>query len=107
MLSSLPGSAVSKVEMNGVVHEFMPITGVKDVTEIIMNIKTSQSRTLHNDEVKYLYIEAEGDCVVTAANIRTDGDLEIINKDQVIATLSGGPDTKFSAKLTVTQGGVI
>ncbi len=106
MLSSLPGSAVSKVEIDGVVHEFMPITGVKeDVTEIIMNIKNLAIKDLtDNDEVKYLYIEAEGDCVVTAANIRTDGDLEIINKDQVIATLSGGPDTKFSAKLTVTQG---
>ena len=105
MLSSLPGSAVSRIQIDGIVHEFQAIQGVKeDVSEIIMNIKNLAIKDLsETDDPKSLYIEATSEGVVTAADIRTDGDLEIINKDQVIATLSGS-GAKLLATLTVTRG---
>jgi len=106
MLSSLPGAAVSQVKIEGVLHEFTSIPGVKeDVTEIIMNLK---SLAIHNssssNEPKTAYIEYEGDGVVTAADIQVDSDIEIINKDQVIATLSGGKDAKLYMEITITKG---
>ncbi len=90
MLSSLPGAAVSHVKIDGVVHEFSSIPGVKeDVTEIIMNIKSlAIKNTNETSEPKVAYIEFEGEGVVTAADIQTDPDIEILNPDQVIATLS-------------------
>ncbi|MGN0506461.1 MAG: DNA-directed RNA polymerase subunit alpha [Lachnospiraceae bacterium] len=106
MLSSLPGSAVSQVKIDGVVHEFSGIPGVKeDVTEIIMNIKSlAIKNTSETNEPKTAYIEFEGEGVVTAADIQTDPDIEIINKDQVIATLNGGADSKLYMELTITNG---
>ena len=106
MLSSLPGSAVSQVKIDGVVHEFSSIPGVKeDVTEIIMNIKSlSIKNTSTSSEPKSAYIEYEGEGVVTAADIQVDPDIEILNKDQVIATLSGGTDCKLYMELTITKG---
>ena len=106
MLSSLPGSAVSQVKIDGVVHEFSGIPGVKeDVTEIIMNIKSlAIKNTSETNESKTAYIEFEGEGVVTAADIKTDSDVEIINKDQVIATLNGGADSKLYMELTITNG---
>ena len=106
MLSSLPGSAVSQVKIDGVVHEFSGIPGVKeDVTEIIMNIKSlAIKNTSETNEPKTAYIEFEGEGVVTAADIQTDPDIEIINKDQVIATLNGGADSKLYMELTITKG---
>ncbi len=106
MLSSLPGAAVSQVNIDGVLHEFSSIPGVKeDVTEIIMNIK---SLAIKNDsssnEPKTAYIEMTGDGVVTAADIKTDADVEILNPDQVIATLNGGADSKLNMELTITKG---
>ena len=97
MLSSLPGTAVSHIKIDGVVHEFAAIPGVKeDVTEIIMNIKSlAIKNNSETNETKTAYIEASGECVVTAADIRVDQDIEIMNPDQVIATLSGGPDCKL------------
>ena len=107
MLSSLPGVAVSQVKFGGVLHEFTTIPGVKeDVTEIVMNIKSLAIRNSSEDmdEVKMMYIEAKGDGVVTAADIRCDADIEIINKDQVIATLNGGSSTELSIEMTVENG---
>ena len=106
MLSSLPGAAISQVKIDGVLHEFSPIPGVKeDVTEIIMNLKNLAIRnSSESDEPKTAYIECEGECVVTAADIQADPDIEILNKDQVIATLSGGPDCRLYIELTITKG---
>ena len=102
MLSSLPGAAVSQVKIDGVLHEFSSIPGVKeDVTEIIMNIKSlAIKNNSDTDEPKVAYIEFEGEGVITAADIQADADIEIMNPDQVIATLSGGTDSKFYMELT-------
>ncbi|HHU73856.1 MAG TPA: DNA-directed RNA polymerase subunit alpha [Clostridiales bacterium] len=106
MLSSLPGCAVSQIKIDGVVHEFSVIPGVKeDVTEIIMNIKSlAIKNTSDTNEPKTAYIEAEGEVVVTAGDIQADPDIEILNPDQVIATLCGGPDSKLFMELTITNG---
>ena len=105
MLSSLPGAAVSHVKIDGVVHEFSSIPVVKeDVTEIIMNIKSlAIKNTSETSEPKVAYIEFEGEGVVTAADIQTDPDIEILNPDQVIATLSG-TDSRLYMELTITKG---
>ena len=106
MLSSLPGAAVSQVKIEGVVHEFSAIPGVQeDVTEIIMNIKSlAIKNTCETNEPKTAYIEFEGEGVVTAGDIQVDPDIEILNPDLVIATLSGGPDCKLYMELTITKG---
>ncbi|MDI9509900.1 MAG: DNA-directed RNA polymerase subunit alpha [Bacillota bacterium] len=106
MLSSLPGAAVSQIKIDGVVHEFSVISGVKeDVTEIVMNIKNLAIRnTSDANEPKVAYIEAEGEVVVTAGDIQADPDIEILNPDQVIATLCGGPDSRLFMELTITNG---
>ncbi|MBQ9064330.1 MAG: DNA-directed RNA polymerase subunit alpha [Blautia sp.] len=106
MLSSLPGAAVSQVKIDGVLHEFSSIPGVKeDVTEIIMNLKSLAIKNSSSDnEPKMAYIECDGKGVVTAADIQTDQDIEIINKDQVIATLNGGADCRLVMELTITKG---
>ena len=103
MLSSLPGTAVSQVRIDGVLHEFSSIEGVKeDVTEIIMNIKSlSIKNTGPINETKTAIIDFEGEGVVTAADIKCDPDIEIINKDQIIATLSKG---KLYIELTIQTG---
>ena len=106
MLSSLPGSAISQVKIDGVLHEFSSIPGVKeDVTEIIMNLKSlAIKNTSESDEPKTAYIEFEGEGVVTAADIQVDQDIEIMNPETVIATLNGGPDSKLYMELTITKG---
>ena len=106
MLSSLPGTAVSHIRIDGVGHEFSAIPGVKeDVTEIIMNIKRlAIKNNSETDEVKTAYIEASGEGVVRASDIQVDSDIEIMNPDQVIATLSGGPDCKLYIEMTIVNG---
>lgn len=106
MLSSLPGASVSSVKIEGVLHEFSTIPGVKeDVTEVILNIKKLAIRNNSDSaEPKVAYIEFEGEGVVTGADIQADPDIEIINLDQPIATLSGGPDSKLFVELTITKG---
>ena len=106
MLSSLPGAAVSQVKFDGVLHEFSSIPGVKeDVTEIIMNIKElAIVNNSSNSGPITAYVEKTGDGVVTAGDIQVDSDVEILNKDLVIATLSGGKDSRFYAELTITKG---
>ena len=103
MLSSLPGAAVSQVKIDGVLHEFSSIPGVKeDVTEIIMNIKSLEIKnSSETNEPKTAYIDFEGEGVVKASDIQVDSDIEIMNPDQVIATLSGG---KLYMELTITKG---
>ena len=103
MLSSLPGTAVSQVKIEGVRDEFSTIEGVKeDVTEIIMNIKSLVIKNNgRSDEPGTAYIEFDGDGVVTAADIKCGPEIEIINKDQIIATVS---DVKFNMELTITNG---
>ncbi len=105
MLSSLPGAAVSQVKIEGVLHEFSSIPGVKeDVTEIIMNIKSlAIKNSSETNEPKTAYIEYEGEGVVRAADIQVDQDIEILNPELVIATLSG-KDTKLYMELTITKG---
>ena len=106
MLSSLPGAAVSQVKIDGVLHEFSSLPGVKeDVTEIIMNIKSLAIRnSSETNEPKTAFIDFEGEGVVTAACIQCDQDIEIMNPDQVIATLNGGPDCHLMIELTITKG---
>ncbi|MBQ0042379.1 MAG: DNA-directed RNA polymerase subunit alpha [Lachnospiraceae bacterium] len=106
MLASLPGAAVSKIKIEGVLHEFSSIPGVKeDVTEIIMNIKNlAIKNTSSTDEEKTAYIDFSGEGVVKASDIRVDQDIEIMNPDQVIATLSGGKDARLYMELTITKG---
>ena len=106
MLSSLPGAAVSQVKIDGVLHEFSSIPGVKeDMTEIIMNLKNlAIKNTSDSAEPKTAYIEFDGEGVVKGADIQADQDIEILNPDQVIATLNGGAGCKFNAELTITKG---
>lgn len=105
MLSSLPGAAVSYVKIKGVLHEFSSIPGVKeDVTEIIMNIKElAIKNNSTSNEPKQAYIEYVGEGVVTAADIHVDSDIEILNPDLVIATLSGS-EARLDMELTITKG---
>ena len=105
MLSSLPGAAVSQVKIEGVLHEFSSIEGVKeDVTEIIMNIKSLAIRNNSDtNEPKTAYIEYEGEGVVKASDIQVDQDIEILNPDITIATLCG-KNAKLYMELTITKG---
>ena len=106
MLASLPGAAVSQVKIDGVLHEFSSIPGVKeDVTEIIMNLKSlAIKNSCETDEVKKAIIDFEGEGVVRASDIQVDQDIEIMNPDQVIATLNGGKDSKLSMEIMITKG---
>lgn len=102
LLSILPGVAVTGVKIDGVVHEFSTIPGVKeDVTEIILNIKGLIAK-LHADTAKKIYIEAEGPCVVTGALIKADSEVEILNPDMHIATLGEG--AKLNMEMTLDRG---
>lgn len=102
LLSSLPGTAVTTVKIAGVQHEFSTIPGVKeDVPEIILNLKSLIAR-LHCEGVKTVYIEASGECEVTAGDVKTDAEVEILNPDLHIATL--GPDATLSMELTIAHG---
>ncbi|MBS1402761.1 MAG: DNA-directed RNA polymerase subunit alpha [Oscillospiraceae bacterium] len=102
LLSSLPGTAATSIRIAGVQHEFSTIPGVKeDVTEIVLNIKSVIAR-LHCDGPKTVYIEATGECEVTAGDIKADSEVEILNPDQHIATL--GPDGALSMEITLGHG---
>lgn len=102
LLSSLPGTAVTTIKIAGIQHEFSTIPGVKeDVTEIVLNIKSIIAR-LYSEGPKTVYIEASGECVVTAGDIKSDAEVEILNPDQHIATL--GPDASLNMELTVSHG---
>lgn len=106
MLSSLPGAAISSIKIDGVVHEFCDVPGVKeDVSEIILNLKNVAIKAnTESNEPKTAFIEYEGEGVVRARDIKMDQDYEVINPDQVIATLSGGPESKMYMELTISRG---
>ena len=102
LLSSLPGVAVTSIKIDGVLHEFSVIPGVKeDVSEIIRNIK-GLTAELYTDEPKLLRIDAEGEGVVTAGSIQADSEIEILDPSMHIATLD--PDAKLSMELMVSKG---
>lgn len=90
LLSSLPGVAVKSIKVDGVQHEFSTIPGVKeDVTEIVLNIKGLTAK-IYGEAPKTIYIEADGECEVTAGDIKTDSEVEILNPGMHIATLGQG-----------------
>lgn len=102
MLSSLPGSAITSVKIDGVLHEFQTIEGVvEDVTSIILNLKNVVIKK-HCEGEKTIRLHADSEGVVTAGDITCDADVEIINKDQVIATLAKGG--KLDMEMTVASG---
>lgn len=102
LLSSLSGTAPTSIKIAGVQHEFSTIPGVKeDVTEIVLNVKGILAR-LHSQGAKTVYIEASGECEVTAGDIKTDAEVEIINKDHHIATL--GADGALNMEIVLDHG---
>ena len=102
LLSSLPGTAVTTIKIAGVQHEFTTIPGIKeDVTEIVLNVKGIIAK-LHSEGVKTVYIEASGEGVVTAGDIKADSDVEVLNPEHHIATL--GPNASLNMELTLSQG---
>ncbi len=102
MLSSLPGSAISSIKIDGVLHEFQTIDGVyEDVTTIILNLKGIVFKN-YSQEEKVVRISASKEGEVTAGDIECDSDIEVINKDKVICTLSKG--AKFNMEMVVSNG---
>ena len=102
MLSSMPGSAIVAVKIDGVMHEFQAIDGiVEDVTTIILNLKNVVVKN-NTQDVKILKLYADKEGTVTAADIETDSDVEIMNGDQVIATLAKGG--KLDMELMIANG---
>ena len=102
LLSSLPGYAPTSIRIAGVQHEFSTIPGVKeDVTEIVLNVKGIIAR-LHCDGPKTVYIEAAGECEVTAGDIKADAEVEILNNELHIASL--GTDAALTMEITHDTG---
>lgn len=102
LLSSLPGVAVTSIKIDGVVHEFSTIEGIKeDVTEIVLNVKGITAK-LYSDTPKTVRIEASGEGEVTAGSIQQDAELEVLNPDWHIATLADG--AKLVMELTFDKG---
>lgn len=104
LLSSLPGTAVTSIKIDGVQHEFSVIPGVKeDVTEIVLNVKNIIAK-LHSDGEKTVYIEAEGEGTVCAGDIKCDAEVEILNPELVIATLMPGAKLNIELKMNSGRG---
>ena len=102
LLSSLPGTAATSIKIAGVQHEFSTVPGVKeDVTEIVLNVKKIIVK-LHCQGTKTVYIDAAGECEVTAGDIKADGEVEILNPEQHICSL--GPDASFNMEITLSHG---
>ena len=102
LLSSLPGVAVTSLKVDGVVHEFSTIPGVKeDLTEIVLNIKGLTAK-IHGDGPKICYIEAEGPCEVTGESVQADSEVEILSKDLHIASIA--EEGKLFIELTLDKG---
>ena len=102
LLSSLPGTAATSIKIAGVQHEFSTIPGVtEDVTEIVLNVKKIIAR-LHCQGTKTVYIDASGECEITAGDIKADGEVEILNPELHICTL--GPDANLSMEITLSHG---
>ncbi len=104
LLSSMPGCAISEVEIDGVLHEYSAIEGVQeDVIEILLNLK-GVSVLLHNGDEALLTLSKKGPGVVTAGDIQLNQDVEIANPDHVIAHLSDNAELKMQLKVTVGRG---
>ena len=102
LLSSLPGFAVTSIKIDGVLHEFSTVPGVKeDVTEIVLNIKGLTAK-LYCDGPKTVVIDAQGPCEVTAGTIKCDSEVEILNPELHIATL--GEDAKLYMEIVLDRG---
>ena len=102
LLSSLPGTAATSIKIAGVQHEFSTIPGVKeDVTEIVLNVKKIIAK-LHCQGTKTVFIDATGEREVTAGDIKTDGEVEILNPELHICSL--GPDATFNMEITLSHG---
>ena len=102
MLSSLPGTAATSIKIAGVQHEFTTIPGVKeDVTEIVLNVKQLICK-LHSEGAKTVFIEAVGPCDLTAGDIKSDGEVEVLNPDLHIATLGSG--ATLNMEITLNHG---
>ena len=102
LLSSLPGVAVTNIKIDGVLHEFSTVSGVKeDVTEIVLNVKGITAK-LHTNSPKTVVIDVIGEQVVTAGDIKQDTDIEILNPDHYIATVA--PNERFYMELTFDNG---
>ena len=102
LLSSLPGTAATSIKIAGVQHEFSTIPGVKeDVTEIVLNVKSLLTK-LHCEGTKTVYIEATGPCEVTAGDIKSDGEVEVLNPELHLATLDVG--ATLSMEITLSHG---
>ena len=107
LLSCLPGAAITSVRIEGVQHEFSTIPGVReDVTNIILNLKGLCAR-MHTDEPKTLTLDVKGPCDVTAKDIKTDADVEIVNPDLHIATLDKGATLSMTMTLAKGRGYVL
>lgn len=107
LLSSLPGSAVTAVRIDGIAHEFSTIPNVvEDVTEVILNLKELRLK-LHADHPKVLILEAEGKGDVSALDIQTDADVEILNPDLHIATLDAGGRLRMEIHVAEGRGYVL
>ena len=102
LLSSLPGTAATSIKIAGVQHEFSTIPGVKeDVTEIVLNVKNLLTK-LHCEGAKTVFIEAAGPCEVTAGDIKSDGEVEVLNPELHLATLDVG--ATLSMEITLSHG---
>ena len=102
LLSSIEGAAVTAVKIEGVLHEFQPITGVvEDATDIILNLKQVPFK-LHGDASKVLYLKADKPGIVTSGMIEADGDVEVLEKDVYIATISEGG--KLDMEMSLRRG---
>ena len=102
LLSSLPGTAATSIKIAGIQHEFSTIPGVKeDVTDIVLNVKGIVAK-IHGEGMKTVYIEAVGPCEVTAGDIKSDGEVEVLNPDLHIATLGEG--ATLNMEITMNHG---
>ena len=103
LLSSLPGTAVTDIQMDGVLHEFSTIDGVvEDVAAIILNIKKIALKSFSEDENKVLEIDVKGPAVVTAGDIKHDSDIQVLNPDLYICTVAEG--YRFHVRMNAKNG---
>lgn len=104
LLSSLQGAAINSVQIDGVLHEFSSISGVReDVTDIILNIKEIALK-MHVEGPKRLVLRKEGPCVVTAGDIEETADIEILNPEQQLCTLDEGAEVRMEFTVNVGKG---
>ncbi len=103
LLSSLPGVAVKWIKIDGVMHRFSTITGIREtVIDMILNLKGLRAQILSSDDEKILRIEHEGEGIITAGDIICDGDVDIINEDMYICTCE--VDAKLNMEIAITKG---